>query len=235
MIPIKILTQPNDLTCGPTSLQAVYNYYGDKVDLEKVIDEVPYLEGGGTLAVMLATHALKRDYKTKIFTYNLKVFDPTWFGSPKVDLIKKLEEQLNYKKGKKLADASRAYIKYLRLGGEILFEDLTTNLLKKYFNKKIPILTGLSATYLYNCAREFTNKRDVTIYDDLRGFVSGHFVVLCCFDKNQNVIVADPYKENPVSDSHDNYYSVDPTRLINSIMLGIVTYDSNLLIIQPKK
>lgn len=233
MIPIKIMTQPNDVTCGPTSLHAVYNYYGDGISLDKVIANVPYLQEGGTLAVMLAIHALKRGYETKIYTYNLKVFDPTWFNNKRVNLIDKLQEQLKHKKGKKLADASNAYIKYLQMGGKLLFEDLTPSLLKKYFNKKIPVLTGLSATYLYNCSREFTNKKDVTLYDDLSGFVSGHFVVLCCFNKEGKVIVADPYKANPVS--HTNYYSVDANRLINSIMLGIVTYDSNLLIIQPKK
>ena len=232
MIPIKILTQPNDLTCGPTSLHAVYNYYGDKVKLEKVINEVPSLEGGGTLAVMLATHALKRGYKTTIFTYNLKVFDPTWFDG-KIDLIDKLNAQLNVKKGKKHRNASLAYINYLKLGGELLFEDLTPNLLYRFFKQNIPILTGLSATYLYNCSREYTNAKEETVYNDLKGYVSGHFVVLCGFDNSNNVVVADPYKENPVAES--NYYSVNASRLINSIMLGIITYDSNLLIIYPKR
>ncbi|OGU60965.1 MAG: peptidase-C39 like family protein [Ignavibacteria bacterium RBG_13_36_8] len=232
MIPLKIQNQPNDVTCGPTSLHAVYSYYGDNITLEQVISEVRYLSGGGTLNVMLANHALKRGYKTKIYTYNLKVFDPTWFNNADADLTKKLKEQLKFKKGKKLEDASKAYVKYLKLGGEILFEDLTPNLLSKYFDKKIPILTGLSATYLYNCSREHTTNKNITLYDNVKGFVTGHFVVLCCFNENNEVIVADPYKENPVS--NDNYYSVDTARLINSIMLGIVTYDSNLLIIQPK-
>ena len=107
---IKILTQPNDVTCGPTSLHAVYNYYGDIVSLQDVIREVPSLKGGGTLAVMLATHALKRGYNTKIYTYNLRVFDPTWFNSKTTDLISKLEKQLQYKKGKKFEDATLAYI-----------------------------------------------------------------------------------------------------------------------------
>ena len=164
---IKILTQPNDVTCGPTSLHAVYNYYGDIVSLQDVIREVPSLKGGGTLAVMLATHALKRGYNTKIYTYNLRVFDPTWFNSKNTDLISKLEKQLQYKKGKKFEDATLAYIKYLKLGGKIKFQDLTLSLLQKYFNKKIPILTGLSATYLYNCSREYTNKKDITVYDDI--------------------------------------------------------------------
>ena len=60
----------------------------------------------------------------------------------------------------------------------------------------------------------------------------GHFVVLSGMDES-TVFVADPYKENPISGN--NYYQVDTNRLMNSILLGIVTYDANMLIIMPKK
>ena len=44
----------------------------------------------------------------------------------------------------------------------------------------------------------------------------------------RTVLVADPYQDNPYSS--DLYYHVPVGRLINAIMLGIVTYDANLLI-----
>ncbi|MBU2494275.1 MAG: C39 family peptidase [Bacteroidetes bacterium] len=233
MIPIKILTQPSDTTCGPTSLHAVYNYYGMEIPLKQVISEVSYLEEGGTLAVMLGIDALKKGFKVKIYTYNLLVFDPTWFSDKKVNLIFKLQMQLKHKKSKRLHKATKAYIEFLENGGQILFKDLNTAFLKKKFEQNIPILTGLSATYLYNCSRERTGKGDKTIYDDVKGFSTGHFVVLCGYDREKkHVIVADPYKENPFSGN--NYYSVKIGRLINSIMLGIVTYDANLLIIEKQ-
>ena len=43
------------------------------------------------------------------------------------------------------------------------------------------------------------------------------------------MLIADPYQDNPYS--KDLYYHVPVGRLINAIMLGIVTYDANLLII----
>jgi hypothetical protein len=43
--------------------------------------------------------------------------------------------------------------------------------------------------------------------------------------------VADPYLPNPFTSDH--YYDVDSDRLINAILLGVLTYDSNLLIIEP--
>lgn len=44
--------------------------------------ETPELEDGGTLAVLLGTQAIRRGYHAKIFTYNLRVFDPSWFAHP---------------------------------------------------------------------------------------------------------------------------------------------------------
>lgn len=41
--PIEILPQPDDSTCGPTSLHALYSYYGDAVPLAQVIEEVHFL------------------------------------------------------------------------------------------------------------------------------------------------------------------------------------------------
>lgn len=235
MIPIKIMTQPNDETCGPTSLQAVYQYYEDKLSLEQVIAETSYLEEGGTLEVLLGCHALARGYQAKIYSYNLRLFDPSWFDETNAsqDLISNLSKQAQYKKGKKFLKATLAYIDFLNLGGKILFENLTAKLLYRYFDRQIPIIAGLSATYLYQTKREFTGPNNQTISNDIKGYPAGHFVVLCGYDAaKKNIVVADPYQENPVSGN--NYYSVSIERLINSILLGIVTYDASLLIIYPK-
>ena len=85
----------------------------------------------------------------------------------------------------------------------------------------------MSATYLYRTAREFGPGDD---YDDVRGTPSGHFVVLCGYDREKRtVLVADPLQSNPVGKGQ--YYEVDLNRVICSILLGVTTYDANLLII----
>lgn len=232
MIPIKIHTQPDDSTCGPTSLHAVYRYFKDPISLSDVIKEVPSLDEGGTLEVLLACHALQRGYRARIYTYNLHIFDPTWFALSNEEIILKLEKQLKYKKGPKLQRATQAYIDFLQLGGELRCRDLNKQLLRKYFDQGIPLLTGLSATYLYQSAREFGDEEGNSVYNDVQGYPMGHFVVLCGFGEDQkSIVVADPYRENPYF--NDNYYEVQATHLINSIMLGMATYDANLLAIQP--
>jgi hypothetical protein len=56
--------------------------------------------------------------------------------------------------------------------------------------------------------------------------------VLCGYDKQQRkVLVADPYLPNPLADDH--YYDVELDRLVCAILLGVLTYDANLLIIEP--
>lgn len=229
---LRIQAQPNDDTCGPTALHAVYDYFGEGLALDEVIDEVHHLEDGGTLAVFLGLHALKRGYHARIHSYNLRVFDPTWDGLPPEMLRKKLVAQTRFKNGKKLQAACLAYARFLKMGGEIRFADPTPALLQRYFDEDLPILTGLSATYLYKSKREFSGAQGQSVFDDLRGKPMGHFVVLAGME-GKKVLVADPYQDNPMSDGR--FYHVHVGRLINSIMLGIVTYDANLLIISPKE
>jgi hypothetical protein len=132
----------------------LYNYYDDSIDLKQVIKEVKQLKTGGTLAVMLGNHALKRGYKAAIHTYNLNVFDPTWFKFSSKKMIQHLKEQMEFKhKRRKLQVESRAYIKFLESGGELRYSELDSDLIKGYLKKSIPLLTGLSATYLYGTPR----------------------------------------------------------------------------------
>lgn len=226
---LEILQQPDDTTCGPTCLHAVYGYYGDALPLSEVIAQVPALEGGGTLAVALAVHALRRGYRAEIYTYNLQLFDPTWFAdaAPQVDLAERLVAQRAVKTHPKLQAATRIYLEYLELGGKIHFERLRPQLLVRHLQRGQPILTGLSATYLYACAREHDDE-----YDDVRGDAAGHFVVLAGYDGATRMVrVMDPLYDNPGFDSHT--YDVETYHLIGAILLGIVTYDANLLVLEP--
>ena len=223
---LDILPQPDETTCGPTCLHAVYRYWGDEVGLKQIIAEVEPLPEGGTLAVSLACHALRRGYHAQIYTYNLQLFDPSWFTKG-IDLADRLEAQRKHKRSRKLRISTDAYLEYLRLGGVVRFEELRPALVRRFLNRDVPILTGLSATYLYQCARERNDE-----YDDVRGEPVGHFVVLSGYDRaKREITVSDPSHDNPRFHSHR--YRVRMDRLIAAIALGVVTYDANLLVLTP--
>ncbi len=224
-----ISPQPDGSTCGPTCLQSVYHYWGDQIGLAELVAQVPQLDDGGVLGVALACHALRRGYRVEILSYNLQMFDPTWFREPRPELALKLRAQAAAKKKRKLAFATEAYLEFLDLGGTLEMHDLTPRFLSEHIEAGTPLLTGLSSTWLYRGSREVGRE---PADDDVRGAPQGHFVVLCGWkQEGRQVLVADPLRPNPFSP--EPVYSVDVDRLIASILLGIVTYDANLLLIRP--
>jgi len=228
---LDILPQPDDLTCGPTCLHAVYGYFGHPLPLEQVIREVTPLVSGGTLAVFMGCHALQRGFEATLYTYNLDVFDPTWFADRAAGLAERLRQQAEVKDVAKLKVATRAYLDFLDLGGEIRFEELRPELIRGHLMEGMPILTGLSSTYLYGCAREVDRGGTLT-YDSVAGEPTGHFVVVHGYDAaTDSVLVADPLHENPRFGSHN--YRVGVLRLMGAVLLGVLTYDANLLVIEP--
>jgi hypothetical protein len=224
-LPLDVSRQPDDTACGPTCLEAVYRYYGRKSDLNRIIAEVPALDTGGTLAVHLGSHALRNGFQAVIYTCNLQVFDLTWFV-PGVDLAAKLQAQIKAKRKHKLQEACRAYLQFLELGGRVCHEPFTAELLGRHLDRKVPVMAGLSATYLYGSCRELND-----VDDDVAGEPVGHFVVVTGFDAGRGEVqVADPLHDNPGFRAAT--YAVKTDRLIAAVLLGIVSYDANLLVIE---
>jgi len=230
----QIRRQPDDATCGPTCLHAVYRYFGDEVPLDDLLGEVPTVEGGGTLGVLLATHSLARGYRVTIVTWNLQVFDPTWFpgrasSAGGASLRERLLLRAEAKEDPKLRVACRAYADFLDAGGKLELGDLEPALLRRFLRRGVPILTGLSATFLYREARE----RSLDCRpDDIAGDPVGHFVVLTGYrPASREVLVSDPMHPNPLAVVHT--YPVMMGRLIGAIYLGVLTHDANLIVIEP--
>jgi hypothetical protein len=230
-LPVKMLPQPDETTCGPTCLHAVYRYWGRDEQLADVIARTRKLdEGGGTFAVFLACDALRKGFQATIYTYNLMVFDPTWFV-PGVDIAGRLRQQKAVKKESRLQHATEGYLEFLSLGGKLRLTDLSPRLIRGLLRRTLPILTGLNSTFLYRAAREY-GPNDTP--DDVRGTPSGHFVVMAGYNrKDRNVLVADPYGPHPYGPSHEYWISID--RVVGAVLLGIVTHDANLLVIHPPR
>jgi hypothetical protein len=228
---LQIERQSNDVTCGPTCLHAVYRYFGDTFALDALTAEVPSLEEGGTLGVLLANHALSKGYHASIVTWNLQLFDPTWFDAEGVDLRERVRQRSLAKHDVRLRLAADAYDTFLAAGGKLEMRDLAPRLLRRHLARKVPILTGLSATFLYREPRE----RGIdNVPDDVAGDPVGHFVVLSGYlPKTREVLVSDPQHPNPLSEIHT--YRVPIERVIGAIYLGVLTYDANLVVIEPRR
>ncbi len=237
-IKLDIQAQPDDETCGPTCLASLYRFYKrDELTLRKVANEISRLPQGGTLAEILACHALKNGFNATIYTYHLQMFDPTWFADDgeihdRDDLAARLDQQLKTKPGdKRLKASTKAFQEFLKLGGTLKMQDLTPALIRGYLSDGIPIICGLSSTYLYFTSRETSHDNED---DDIRGEPQGHFVMLVGYDSAaREVLIADPLDDNPPF--HTAKYRLDIDRLVNAILLGILTYDANLLIVTPKE
>lgn len=230
LLRLDLMAQPDDVSCGPTCLNALYRYYDDEVPLKQLQVEIPSLETGGTLAVNLGLHALTRGYRARLYTYNLRIFDPTWFTLSPEDMEAKLRSRAQVSVEPKRRLATEAYAEFARLGGELRMADLEAGLLRKYLRKGVPILTGLSSTYLYQSPREMP---DFTCRDDdIKGEPAGHFVILTGYDpETKEAFVSDPYEKNPIR--RGTQYRVRLERLVTAILLGVLTYDANLLVIRP--
>ncbi len=230
LLAVPRFAQPDDVTCGPTCLMQVYRHYGDPEPFGRISASVQRNADGGTLAVYLGVAALSRGYHARIYSWNMRVFDPTWTRLAAGALRNKLRERAGAVSEPKLRESLHAYDDFLREGGEAVFGiDLTPALLMRLIDRGHPILTGLSATHLYQHVRE---RPDDNEDDDIRGEPVGHFVVVAGYAKDgATFIVRDPHRDLPLRAT--GRYAVPAQRLVNAILLGDSTYDAVLLELWP--
>ena len=227
---LNVAQQPDDESCGITCLKAIYDYYAHPTTLEKLRHEIEHWRTGGTVSVNLARHALARGYAAEIYTYNLKIFDPTWKGLPAKELAHKLRLRQRRIRSNKQKDVIRFYQDFLKKGGVVRFDDLDEDLMNRLFRRHTPIICGLSATYLYQQSRETHDNLE----DDVAGNPVGHFVVVKAWDPHtRTVTIQDPLRKTPLSDT--GTYRLPFVKFSNAVMLGILTYDENLLVIAERK
>jgi hypothetical protein len=230
---VQRFVQPDDVTCGPTCLRKVYDFYGMEIDLEEVVDGIERNEDGGTLAVFLGMAAMRRGLNARIFCYDLQIFDPTWAPLTRDALVARIRARFPYLRDAKRKRAAVAYVRYLEMGGELAFDELTPGLLKSIIDRGHPVLAGLSATYLYRFPRErWDSALGRLVDDDVAGEPTGHFVVISGYENwGRRLTILDPSEHVPASD--DGRVMADADRVINAILLGDATYDAVLLELWP--
>ena len=221
--------QPDDVTCGPTCLAQVYRFYRHDKELAAIIADTPRHADGGTLGAYLGISALRDGFRARLYSYNVRVFDPTWYDLDRDQLIDKLCRRREAVSSEKIRWAITGYLTFLELGGELKFTELSEKLLAGILARRHPIITGLNATYLWRTPREHKGEDD-----DIRGDPVGHFGVISgYYPRSGGFIVRDPSPHVPFNRS--GRYVVKAERLIAAILLGDITYDAILLELYPKR
>ncbi len=230
LLEVPALRQPDDFSCGPTCLFKVLRGYGDARAFEDVDALVRRTDGGGTLGVFLALAALELGYEATLYSYNLRVFDPTWSALAPTQLAEKLGARAAAVEEAKLRESLEAHARFVRAGGHVRFDELSTELLVALLDAGHPIVCGLSATYLYQTARVNPVTNGI---DPVAGEPEGHFLVVCGYRAHgRHFIVSDPYRGLPMTVT--GTYEVGAARLLGAILLGDVTYDGELLVVAPR-
>jgi hypothetical protein len=228
-LPVERIEQPDDLTCGPTAMLQIYRYHGVETTLDGLYGGYQRNPDGGTLAVYLALAAIADGWLPTLFSFNLDVFDPTWADLAPDDLVAKLEERHREVEGERLQRLRRiiaAYTELVRRGGRLRIVDLDRRLLVGLLAAGHPILTGLSATWLYRTRRELGEEEN-----DVAGWPVGHFVVVSGYDpEGDQFSIVDPMRDSPFGDA--GVYEVASERLLASILLGDATDDAVLLVLE---
>lgn len=232
LLAIPRFAQRNDVSGGPTCLLQVYRFYGDLTDFQDILEVVKRGEDGGTLAVHLGAVALHHGYEARIWSWNLRIFDPTWRRLETGGLRAKLRARAARTHERTLRDALLAYDEFLCDGGRVVFGlDLTPDLLVRLIDRGHPILTGCSATHLYQQIRERPHDNGD---DDLAGEPVGHFVVVAGYGRSGSTFsVRDPHPGAPFGGN--GCTTVPAQRLINAILLADATYDAVLLELWPRR
>ena len=177
-----MIAQPDDATCGPTSLHAVYRYFGQELDLASVIDAVAYLEGGGTLAAYLGLDVLASRVRGLHLLLRPSPVRP-YLGGTGYALSHRQATTAAFlqKEGSSSGRPRKPTSAFCNTGASCGLPTSRSTCSAPISTGKLPVLAGLSATYLYRTMREYAIAPNQTAYHDLQGEPAGHFVVLYGF------------------------------------------------------
>ncbi|MBD3362355.1 hypothetical protein GF362_01395 [Candidatus Dojkabacteria bacterium] len=215
--------------CGPSCLQAIYKYYGKDLKLKMILEDLHIDKDTSTYVSQLARHLNTNHLSTTLISSNPFVVSPDWKAKPKKVVIKELKEWIlhHFNKGK----VENIWIKealyllfYLQEGGNLKISNITTDLIDKYLEDQNLILCCLAENWIWG-KRKISK---VVEYDNIKGHVNGHFVIV--YDKNKgDYQISDPY---PTSiENKEGLYAINKEELLTATL----TWSHEILIVNNIK
>ena len=225
-ISIDRYAQPDNITCGPTSLRMVMNYYGKEVSHEDVMEHFTIFPGIGVLDPHIAMAAMNYGFNVKIISYNYRVIHPSWESLSSDMLLKKLQDYMPEITNYKDSVSASGYINYLKRGGRIEYYPLSKELIVSYLKEGQILIAALDMEYLYEGTVDWSAAAPEP---------SSHFVVVHGYDPGAvKFEISDSWYEVSVPNENGHYF-VSTARLITAILLGFQVNDADLVIIDLPK
>lgn len=197
------------MMCGPYALKQIFAYYGDDIDIKEIIKKTKARIDYGLWLSSIISLAKERNYKINFHTNSLKALDFSWERLSSKKIVQKLKRRLKSKK--KQVVNYKGFIEYFSKGGKVDFRPITKELVKKYLDKKIPVLISVNSTYFYKRKRKYKDK-----FDDIKGSEVGHFLVIAGYDKNRFYVV-DP---NFTAPKNGKYWVKQDYLIVSTLILG---------------
>ncbi len=181
------------MECGPTCLAEVMEFYTkEKFDIKDLVKESKSPYKNMDWFFLFGMSALKRGFKVKIITVSTEILDPSWISLNPKKLVRKMKKRIKYLEGRKRKDRYliewnleplKKAVKFIEAGGELIFSLITIDLLKYFVKKKMPIIVPVNENIFYGIKRTKDDE-----YDDIRGYPSGHIVVISGYAKKDFII-----------------------------------------------
>lgn len=239
---IKIKKQKPD-ECLPACLRAVFEYYRIKSSEEEIIKKISKnsfkLYDWDFQAGKLT---IEKGLKAKIYSNVTLIFDPSWYNISSKDLIKKTEKQIVFFKernenflkdpmkwgnffcpskwmAEQLVREVKTLLAFLKSGGIINFSPISKELIEKFIDSKVPVITHHNPTLLHRMKRRYNSQPN-----DIKGNSWGHVIIISGYTKNEFII------SDPAGLTYEGSleYKVSKDLLLESIL----RYNSQLLIIK---
>lgn len=228
---IKIKEQ-KEYECLAECLFSVFQYYKIDCSLDEIIENISINSDKlYDWEFKSGIFAIKKGLKPKIYTNVPYLFDPSWNDLSQNELLEKLKEEAKYfnERLRKInnepeqenfifpnhliADRYKkeidSVVQYIENGGEVIFDPITVDGMKKYIDQGVPLIISHNQTLLHNMKRAFNYKPD-----DIRGATWGHVIAVIGYDGN-DFIIADPdgmFSRNSLE------YKINANRVLESVL-----------------
>lgn len=144
--PIKVFKQESEMTCGVVAARMILDFWGVKTT-EKELKKEVLIHDTGTWLADLAKLFETRGLKTRVYSINLLLFNPSMVGSSNEEIKSFLKGRIKNLHPRRQKETKKV-IEYIELGGDFVLQIPKVGILRRWL-KKQPLFIPISRSFLY--------------------------------------------------------------------------------------